>query len=105
MLEARNVRSVALVILIGQQLAGCALETGNATEIGREDARIRADLDAVFEEHPDLSAPNLIYADVSDHVVYLSGLVNTELTIANAEALAREVPGVTRVESSIAVEE
>lgn len=96
MCETKCLKAVAVAMLLVQPLFGCALE--------REDSRIKSDVQALIDQHPDLRPPNLIYVDVRDHVVYLSGLVNTELTVENAEALARQPPGVTRVVSSMGVE-
>jgi osmotically-inducible protein OsmY len=104
MIEAEYFKAVVLAIVIVAPLFGCALEGQAATGARREDARIAANVKAVIDQHPDLGPPNLIYVDVRDHVVYLSGLVNTNLTVANAEALAHQVPGVARVVDSIGVE-
>jgi len=38
-----------------------------------------------------------------NHVVYLTGLVDYGLEKSTAESLAKQVPGVTRVENNIAV--
>jgi osmotically-inducible protein OsmY len=105
MIETKCFRAVSLAIVIVQPLFGCALERQTASGAGREDATIAADVKAVIAQHPDLGPPNLIYVDARDHVVYLSGLVNTGITIADAEALARQVPGVVRVASTIAVDQ
>ena len=104
MIETKYLKAVALAMLIVHPLFGCALERGSGSGTEQEDSKIAADVQASLSQHPDLGPPNLIYVDVRDHVVYLSGLVNTELTIANAEALARQAPEVTRVVSLIGVE-
>ena len=70
-----------------------------------DDARITADVMEVIAEHRNLGAPNQIYVDTRDHVVYLSGVGVTSLIEDNAKDIARQVPGVTRVVSTIAVEE
>ena len=105
MFEAKCFKAAALAIVMVAPLLGCALEKQAATGARQEDARIAANVQGAIAQHPDLGPPNLIYVDVRDHVVYLSGLVNTELTVANAEALARQVPGVARVVDSIGVED
>jgi osmotically-inducible protein OsmY len=104
MLAAKYFKAVALAMVIVEALFGCALDRPAATGARQEDASIAANVKAVLDQHPDLGPPNLIYVDVRDHVVYLSGLVNTGLTVANAEALARQVPGVARVVDSMGVE-
>ena len=70
-----------------------------------DDARITADVMEVIAEHRNLGAPNQIYVDTRDHVVYLSGEVTTSWMEYNAEDIARQVPGVTRVVSTIGVDE
>jgi osmotically-inducible protein OsmY len=104
MIEAKYFKAVALAMVIVEPLFGCAFDRQAATGARQEDASIAANVQAVIDQHPDLGPPNLIYVDVRDHVVYLSGLVNTGLTVANAEALTRQVPGVARVVDSMGVE-
>jgi osmotically-inducible protein OsmY len=70
-----------------------------------DDARITADVVGVIAQHRDLGPPNEIYVDTRDHVVYLSGVGVTSLIEDNAKDIARQVPGVTRVVSTIGVEE
>jgi osmotically-inducible protein OsmY len=71
---------------------------------GSEDARITAEVRGAIAEHPDLRPPNLIYVMSRRRVVYLSGIVATPLSAANAEGVARQVPGVARVVSNISVD-
>jgi osmotically-inducible protein OsmY len=78
----------------------------NSSIVGSlDDARITADVIGVIAQHRDLAPPNEIYVDTRDHVVYLSGMGVTSLIEDNAEEIARRVPGVTRVVSTIGVEE
>lgn len=108
MIAIKCLKAVALAMLIVQPLCGCALEKGaaggGAGDGAGEDSRIAADVQTLIQQRPDLGPPNLIQVDVRDHVVYLSGSANTELTVENAEALAHRPPGVTRVVSSIGVD-
>lgn len=67
------------------------------------DAEISAQVQALFDQHPVLGAPNAISIQTLDHVVYLTGLVDTGQERAIAEEVARGVPGVTRVVNSIGV--
>jgi osmotically-inducible protein OsmY len=103
--DTKCFRPVSLAIVIVQLLFGCSLERQTTTGAGQEDATLTADVKAAIAQHPGLGPPNLIYVDARDRVVYLSGSVNTELTRTDAEALARQVPGVTRVVTTIAVDE
>jgi osmotically-inducible protein OsmY len=73
-------------------LAGCA-----------GDARITAEVQALFNQHPALQPPNEISIQTLDHVVYLYGFVDTGMEQRLAEEVATEAPGVARVVNSIAV--
>jgi len=48
-----------------------------------------------------LEPPNLLHVQTLDHVVYLTGQVDTELERSMAESLALNVAGVKRVVNSI----
>ncbi len=67
------------------------------------DATITANVQALFAQHPTLEAPNLIDVQTLDHVVYLYGLVDTEMERQLAESLALETPGVARVVNSVSL--
>ena len=64
------------------------------------DAEITAEIQSEFEKRSDLEA-NAITVQTLDHVVYLYGLMSSSLEIDTAESIARKVPGVTRVVSSV----
>jgi osmotically-inducible protein OsmY len=78
---------------------------GDPIVYGTEDARITADVRGAIAEHPDLRPPNLIYITTHHRVVYLSGIAATPLSAANAEGVARQVPGVAGVVSDISFDE
>jgi hypothetical protein len=65
------------------------------------DADITAEVHALFEQHPVLEPPNLLDVQTLDRVVYLSGLVDTDLERQIAESVALEAKGVKRVVNSI----
>jgi len=69
------------------------------------DATITADIRLRITQYPSLEAPNSVRVQTLDHVVYLYGLVNTELERATANSVALSVPGVTRVVNSISLDE
>jgi hyperosmotically inducible protein len=66
-----------------------------------DDQRITRDVQALFDQHPVLEPPNLIEVKTLDHVVYLNGLVDTDLERQLAASVAAEAKGVTRVINSI----
>ena len=65
------------------------------------DAQITANVQAQFRKHPELEAPDQVYVQTLDRVVYLSGEVSSGLQSRIAESVAIQVKGVDRVENSI----
>ena len=65
------------------------------------DAKITIDVRALFDQHAALQPPNILNIQTLNHVVYLSGLVDTDLERGLAESVAHEATGVTRVVNSI----
>jgi osmotically-inducible protein OsmY len=65
------------------------------------DAAITGEVRALFDQHPALEPPNLLQVQTLNHVVYLYGLVDTELERQMAESVALEAKGVARVVNSI----
>ncbi len=88
-------------LLLSGAGAGCAAfdRCGFAGCAG--DAQITAEVHALFEQHPALEPPNLLRVQTLHRVVYLYGLVDTDLERRLAESVAAEAPGVKRVENSI----
>ena len=54
-----------------------------------------------FVKHPELEPPNLLQVQTLNHVVYLTGVVDTDYEQQMAEIVARQAPGVTKVINSI----
>ena len=65
------------------------------------DATITADVRTRLNQFPEFEPPNLIYVQTLDHVVYLTGQVNTDTERLLAKSVALEAGGVTRVVNSI----
>jgi osmotically-inducible protein OsmY len=66
-----------------------------------DDQRITRDVQALLSQHPALEPPNLIDVKTLDHVVYLNGLVDTDLERQMAESVAAGAQRVARVVNSI----
>jgi osmotically-inducible protein OsmY len=95
--------AIACSAILLNGLAGCAVYQ-QYRQCGffecPSDAKISADVKAHFRQHTATEPPNVIYVQTFNHVVYLSGLVDSVSDIDTAEAVARQTPGVTDVVSS-----
>jgi osmotically-inducible protein OsmY len=103
-MRERNGNSLLLAVLLlgAALLQGCA-STPCTTESCRNDAKITADIKAQLKEHRELAAPNSVYVQTRNGVVYLTGQVATDLQRATAESVATNVPGVVQVVNSISL--
>jgi osmotically-inducible protein OsmY len=98
----RQVHLAALAILLTATGFPHVRCIGNAaSRVAAGDASITANIQAQFRQHPALEPPNLLHVQTLDHVVYLTGQVDTELERSMAESLALNVAGVKRVVNSI----
>lgn len=84
-------------------LTGCVSSHQCTSEQCKNDAKITADVQAKFKERRELGAPNMIYVQTREGIVYLTGQVATDPQRQTAEGLAGQVPGVVRVVNSIAL--
>jgi osmotically-inducible protein OsmY len=95
--------SVCALVLVAT-LTGCA----TYKECGLKECPADMDLSKSVQEsinqRPELGAPDSIRVMTIDHVVYLNGQVEGGLEKRNAEAFAKQVPGVTKVVNNIVVE-
>jgi osmotically-inducible protein OsmY len=87
------------IILTGA--AGCAAYRKCGFDGCPGDAQITAEVRALFDQHPVLEPPNLLTVQTLDHVVYLYGVVDTDLERETAESVALQATGVTKVVNSI----
>ena len=67
------------------------------------DAQLRAEVMSGLHHYPALGAPNRIYVQTLDGVVYLSGQVQTDLQRADAESAARQAAAGHRLVDNIAL--
>jgi len=95
---------LAFILLCGLALQSCASSSAKCTsDACQGDAKITAAVQAKLLEHRELSAPNSVYVQTRDGVVYLSGQVATDLQRETAETVAGQVAGVQQVVNSIAL--
>lgn len=69
-----------------------------------EDAALSGQVRAALARHPELRAPNRLYVQTLDHVVYLTGEVSTDLQREIAESVAAHTPGTRRVVNDVSIE-
>jgi hyperosmotically inducible protein len=103
MQSVKSLCAIAIVMFLPGILSGCAETRQCGLEGCPGDAKITADVQARLNQSPDLGPPGSIRVQTLNHVVYLNGLVDYGLEKSTAESLAKQVPGVTRVENNIAV--
>jgi osmotically-inducible protein OsmY len=87
--------ALTAVLILSSALAGCAT-FGNP-----DDAKITTNVETRLRQDPATAPPSEINVQTADHVVYLSGLTDTRSEKDEAEADAREVPGVKDVVNTI----
>jgi osmotically-inducible protein OsmY len=96
-------RAFALVAIFTGALQGCATYKDCGFGGCAGDAKISANVQTLFDQHPELGPPNSIQVQTLDHVVYLDGFVAAGIESSTAESIAHQAPGVTKVVNSIAV--
>jgi osmotically-inducible protein OsmY len=99
----RHLYALAFAAIVTSALPACAAYRKCGVAGCPGDARITADIQALYRHYPATQPPNLVYVQTLDHVVYLSGRVDTDVERLTAEAAALSVDGVTRVVNSIAL--
>jgi len=96
-------KPVGLFLVLAGVLSGCATYDKCGFEGCPGDAKTTANVQALFDQHPDLGPPNSIDVQTLNNVVYLHGFVSAGLESRTAESIAREAPGVQQVVNEIAV--
>jgi osmotically-inducible protein OsmY len=94
---------LAAVVVLTLAATGCATYEHCGFEGCPGDASLTANVQARFNQRPELGPPNSIDVQTLNHVVYLYGPVSTGLQRQEAASVARGVPGVKRVVNSIDV--
>ena len=84
-------------------LVPLVLTLGGCATYHAQDATITAEVKALLEQHPELRAPNVVYVQTVNRVVYLTGQVTTSLQRQTAEAAARRATGIRGVVDNIGI--
>jgi osmotically-inducible protein OsmY len=103
MSRPKQICALAIAVSLTGVLPGCTVYGKGGFAGCPGDAKITADVQALFHEYSAMQPPNLVYVQTLDHVVYLSGRVNTDLERLTAETVALSVADVTRVVNSISL--
>ena len=88
-------------LLVAAALPGCAVYPHSSNPPGNQ--KVTVDIETRFHQHADLEPPNLLDVQTISRVVYLHGMVPTDLQRRDAESVAKEVQGVQKVVNLIAV--
>ena len=97
--KTRALLGTALMVFSTYGFAGTTTDEGDGRQIvsvGDADTQIRAEVTQRINERPVRRFAN-IDVQCFHHDVYLNGLVDTGAESAQAEAIARSVPGVSKV--------
>jgi osmotically-inducible protein OsmY len=97
-------RAVGASICLVAALTGCAGFGKCALSECSADAKISAEVRALFAQSPALQSPNSISVQTKRGEVYLRGLVSTPYQIAEAASVAAQAPGVTGVQNLLSVD-
>jgi osmotically-inducible protein OsmY len=97
--------AVTSAVILGGALTGCATYGKCNSDACQNDASISADVQALFDKHAELQPPNLVTVSTINGIVYLDGMVATDLQRATAESVALKATGVAMVVNDIAVSE
>jgi BON domain len=100
-LSTNRLRALVTAVILAAALPGCAAFPRSSDPA--VDQKITADVEARFRQHPEVEAPDLIGVQTINRVVYLSGTVSAGLQREDAESIANQAPGVTKVVNSISV--
>jgi osmotically-inducible protein OsmY len=103
-IQLRKYYGLASAFILAGALAGCATYGKCGIEGCAGDAKVTANVQSLFDQHPELGPPGSIEVQTVDHVVYLNGLVASGFERSTAVSLAQGTSGVTRVVNTLAVD-
>ena len=95
----------ATLVLLAAALSGCATYRGCGTAPCTGDRQINSEVERLLGEYPSLAGPVPISVQTRNGVVYLNGLVATDLQRDTAESVSLKATGVAMVVNGIAVTE
>jgi hypothetical protein len=93
--------SAAAIVVFAGALSGCATFDQCTPEHCSTDKQIKKDASNVVDQHEEFGPPGTVRVQVINGVAYLTGQVNSEFEIRNAEALVRQVANVKDVVNNL----
>jgi osmotically-inducible protein OsmY len=96
MIRIRMRFTLPVALLASCVCCGCASQAVCGTPACQEDAAITAEVRSLLNAHPALG-PNSLDVKTRNHVVYLYGLVDTEMELRLAAQVAQGAKGATQV--------
>jgi osmotically-inducible protein OsmY len=105
MISYSHLSTLTFAVILTGVLPGCATNPTCGSTGCQGDAKITAAVQALFDTYPVLEPPNLLTVQTADRVVFLNGLVATDLQRDIAGDVALRAPGVAMVVNGIAVTE
>jgi osmotically-inducible protein OsmY len=106
MISYSHLSTLTCAVILSGVLPGCATTNPKCGADGCQgDAQITADVQALFDTYPALEPPNILTVQTADRIVFLNGLVATDLERDIAETVALRASGVAMVVNGIAVTE
>jgi osmotically-inducible protein OsmY len=102
MYNSKTISAAALVILLAAALSGCAVFQKCSPENCAADAKITSEVNDMLAQHTEFGAPGTIRVQTINGVVYLNGLVNSDMERQSAESFVLQIPNVKDVVNSLA---
>lgn len=102
MKHTRLMGAAGLLTLVAA-INGCATQQACVASACKADEATTAAVGAAISAHPDLGPPSQVRVETKNHVVYLTGLVDSGYQRAVAGSVAAQTDGVTEVVNSIGV--
>ena len=96
--------AAAVALVLAGALPGCAVFVKCGFGGCPGDAQITADVRTLLNQHPGAAAPGAVSVQTLDGVVYLYGVVDTDLMREQAEQIALQAPHVKKVVNSLGVQ-
>ena len=96
-----KILSTLAMVMFSAALCGCAVFEKCSPENCSTDKQITLDVNDLLAQHRELGPPATVHVQTINGVVYLTGQLDSDFEIRNAEALVRQVANVKDVENNL----